>query len=196
VFAINARNKQLQAIRSYRVRSGPNPPFTILQAARATMAFPDLFSSVCVGSNPNEKEFVAHFTNPIKSVLDEGGKAFEDIAKVAIILSLGSGMKQVHGLPVNPQPADGIKLLMDIAEDCETAHQEAASRYGELGIYHRINVERDLLHAGLDEWEDGFTHISRATRNYLQANMKSLDRVVECFVRPVGGTTVRDLSTY
>jgi hypothetical protein len=196
VFAINARNKQLQAIRSYSVRSGPNPPFTILQAARATMAFPDLFSSVCVGSTPNEKEFVAHFTNPIESVLDEAGKAFEDTTKVACILSLGSGTKQTQGLPVNPQPADGIKLLMDIAEDCETTHQGAASRYRKLGIYHRINVERDFLYAGLNEWEDGFTHISRATRNYLQVNTKSLDRVVERFIHPVGGKTIQDLSEF
>jgi hypothetical protein len=194
VFAINARNKRLQAIRSYRVRSDPNPPFTILQAAQATMASPDLFSSVWVGSTPDEKEFVAHFTNPIKSVLDEAGKAFEDTAKVACILSLGPGTKQVEGLPVNPQPSDRIKMLLDIAEDCETAHQEAASRYGELGTYHRINIERDLLYSGLSEWEDDFTHISRATRNYLQANVRSLDRVVEHFVRPVGGPIMRDIS--
>jgi hypothetical protein len=159
------------------------------------MASPDLFSSVCVGSSPDEKEFVAHFTNPIKSLLDEAGKAFDDTAKVGCLLSLGSGTKQVEGLPANPQPSDHIKMLMDIAEDCETAHQDAVSRYGELGIYHRINIERDLLYAGLDEWDDGFTHIHRATRNYLQANVKSLDRVVEHFVRPVGGKTVRDLST-
>jgi hypothetical protein len=195
VFAINARTQQLQAIRSYSIRSSPNPPFTILQAARATMASPDIFPSVCVGFGRDEKEFVAHFTNPIQSILDEAGKVFENTAKVACILSLGSGTKQVQGIPVNPQPMDGIKLLMDIAEDCETAHQEAASRYGELGIYHRINVERNLLYPGLDEWEDGFTHINRATSNYLQANMKSLDRVVERFFRPVGGKTIRDLST-
>jgi hypothetical protein len=196
VFATNVRNKQLQAIRSYRVRSGPNPPLTILQAARATMASPDLFPSICIGSTTEEKELVAHFTNPIKSVLDEAGKAFEDAAKVGCILSLGSGTKYLEGLVANTQASDRIKKLIDIAEDCETAHQEAASRYGELGIYHRINVERDLLYAGLDEWEHGFAHISQATRNYLQANVKSLDRVVEHFVRPVGGTTVRDLSTY
>jgi hypothetical protein len=161
VFAISVRNKELQAIRSYRVQSGPNPPFTILQAARATMASPDLFPSVYVGAVPNEKEFVAYFTNPIKSVLEEAGKVFDDTAKVACILSLGSGTKQVEGLPDDPQPNDRIKMLMDIAEDCETAHREAASRYGESGIYHRINVERDFLYVGIDEWDDGFTHISR-----------------------------------
>jgi hypothetical protein len=68
------------------------------------MASPDLFSSVCVGSTPEEKELVAHFTNPIKSVLDEAGKAFEDTSKVACILSLGAGTKQVEGLRTNPQP--------------------------------------------------------------------------------------------
>jgi hypothetical protein len=194
VFAINARNKQIQAIRSYRVRSDPNPPLTILQAAQATMASPDLFPSVCVGLTPDEKEFVAHFTNPIKSVLEEAGNAFEDTSKVACILSLGSGTKQVEGLPANPQPSDRIKMLMDIAEDCETAHRDAASRYGELGMYHRINIERDLLYARLNEWEDGFTHISRSTRNYLQTNVKSLDRVVDHFARRAGGKTIRDLS--
>jgi hypothetical protein len=85
-------------------------------------------------------------------------------------------------------------MLATIAEKCETAHQETAARYAELDIYHRINVERDLLYAGLNEWEDDFTHISRATRNFLQANMKSLDRVVDRFVRPVGGPTIRGLS--
>jgi hypothetical protein len=195
VFAINARTKKVQAIRSYRVHSDPNPPFTILQAARATMASPDLFSSVYVGSMPNDKEYVAYFMNPIKSVLEEAGKIFDDTTKVACILSLGSGTKQVEGLPDDPQPNDRIKMLVDVAEDCETAHQEAASRYGESRIYHRINAERDPLYKG-DEWDDGFTRISRATSNHLQANVKSLDRVVDRFIRRVGGPMIRDLSSF
>jgi hypothetical protein len=196
VFAVNAKNTELQAIRSYRVQSSPNPPFTILQAARATMASPDLFSSVYVGSMPNEKEFVAYFMNPIKSILQEAGKIFKDTTKVACIVSLGSGTKQVEGLPDDPQPDDRMKLLATIAENCETAHQEAASRYGHSGIYHRINVERDQLYTAVNEWDDGFARIGRSTRNFLQANVKSLDRVVDHFVRPVGGLTIRDLSGF
>lgn len=196
VFAINARNQEFQAIRSYKVRSSPNPPFTILQAARATMASPDLFSSVCVGSMPNEQEFIAYFTNPVKSVLEEAGKAFDDKKKVACILSLGSGSKPVKGVPYDPQPDDRLKMLGYIAENCEIAHREAASRYGELGIYHRINVERGPLYTIVNEWDDGFTHIRQATRNHLQGSMKTLDRVVKRFIRPIGGQTIRDLSLY
>jgi hypothetical protein len=158
------------------------------------MASPDIFPSVHVGLGRDEKEFVAHFTNPIKSILDEAGKVFEDTAKVACILSLGSGTKLVQGIPVNPKPTNRIKLLVDIAEDCETAHQEAASRYGELGIYHRINIESDSFSTGISEWEEDFTHIHRATRSYLEANVRRLDRVVDRFVRSIGGPTIRDLS--
>jgi hypothetical protein len=194
VFAANARDLELQAIRSYRVHSDPNPPITILQAARATLASPDLFPSVYVGSMPSDKEFVAYFTNPVKSVLEEAGKAFDDTAKVACLLSLGSGVKEVKGLPDDPQPNDRLTMLATIAEKCETAHQETAARYAELGIYHRINIERDLWYVGLDEWYDNFNHISRATRNYLQANTESLDQIADRFVRPVGGPIIRALS--
>jgi hypothetical protein len=185
---------ELQAIRSYKVQSGPNHPFTILQAARATMASPDLFSSVLVGSMQDEKEFVAYFTNPVKSVLEEAGKAFDDSTKVTCLLSLGSGTKEVKGLPDDPQPSDRLTMLATIAEKCETAHQESAARYAELDIYHRINVERDLLYGGNEEWDDNFSHISQATHNYLQTNTRFLDQIVDRFIRPVGGPTIRGLS--
>lgn len=160
------------------------------------MASPDLFPSVYVGSIPNEKEFVAYFMNPVKSVLEEAGKIFDDTTKVACLLSLGSGTKEVKGLPDDPQPNDRLTMLATIAENCDIAHQEAASRYGKLGIYHRINVERPLLYNGSNEWSDGFTRIDMATRNHLQANMELLDRIVDCFVLPVGGPTIRDLSKF
>lgn len=193
VFA-NSKNIGLQVIRSYSVRSGPDPPFTILQAARATMASPDLFPSVYVGSRSDE--FVAHFMNPINSILEEAEEIFDETTKVACILSLGSGTKEAGRFPDDPEPKDRSTILATIAEDCETPHQDATRRYGKLGIYHRINVERDLLYAGLDEWSDGFANIRIATRNYLQANVKSLDKVVDSFVRPVGGPTTRDLSLF
>jgi hypothetical protein len=196
VFAVDAKNMTvLQVIRSYKVRSNPNPPFTILQAARATMASPDLFPSVYVGSIPDDKEYVAWFTNPIKSILEEGGKAFCDTNKVACILSLGAGTKLVEGLHDHPQPDDRLKMLASVAEDCEAAHRDAASLYGHSGIYHCINVERDLLHTTREEWDEDFTHISQATRNHLEANLKTLDRVVDCFVHRTGGPTIRDLSS-
>jgi hypothetical protein len=185
---------ELQAIRSYKVQSGPNPPFTILQAARATMASPDLFSSVYVGLMQDEKEFVTYFMNPIKSVLEEAGKAFDDTTKVACLLSLGSGTKETKGLPDDPQPSDRLTMLASIAEKCETAHQETVARYAELDIYHRINVEGDLWLTGFNEWDDNFTQISRATRNYLQTNTSTLNQIVDRFVRPVGGPTIRGLS--
>lgn len=196
VFAVNARNTELQPIRSYKVRSSPNPPFTIVQAARATMASPDLFPSVYVGSMSDEKEFVAYFTNPIEPVLEEAGNVHYDATKVACILSLGPGTKEVTGLPDDPQPNDRVTMLTTIAESCEIAHQKAASRYADLGVYHRINVERDLVYTNLDEWDEGFAHIKRATRRHLDTKAESLDQVVDCFVRPLGGPTIRDLSKF
>lgn len=193
VFSINIKNPtDPQAIRSYRVDSGPDPPFTILQAARATMASPDLFPLVHIG----EKTFAANFTNPINSVLKEAGKAFDAKTKVACVFSIGSGTKLVKGLPDSPQPKEYMPMLATIAENCETAHRETASRYGHLGIYHRINVERDPLYITRDEWENGFVHVRRAAANYLQANPESLEQVVNRFVRPIGGPKIQDLSPF
>lgn len=194
VFAVNTKNTaELQAIRSYRVESGPNPQFTILQAARATMASSDLLSPVHIG----KQTFAAHFTNPINSVLKEAGEAFDERTKVACILSLGSGTDIIKGLPHNPRPNDRINMLASVAANCETAHCEAASRYRQTGIYYRINVERDYLYTtNDDEWEDGVTCISQATQTHLQVKVKSFERVVNRFVRHIGGPKIRDLSAF
>jgi hypothetical protein len=158
------------------------------------MASPDLFPSVNVGSMPDEKEYVAWFTNPSKAVLEEAGMVHDETQKVACILSLGSGTKLVEGIQSDPQPSDRMKILASVAEDCEAIHHEAASRYGHSGIYHRINVERGLLDTARGQWDDEFVYIGQVTRNYIQANVKTLDRVVDHFIRRIGGPTIRDLS--
>jgi hypothetical protein len=160
------------------------------------MALPDLFSSMYIGFIQDEKEFVAHFTNPIKSVLEEAGKVFDDTTKVTCIPSLGSGTNPVKGLRDDPQPDDRMTMLATIAENCETAHQEAMSRYDHSGICHRINVERDYLCASRDEWEEDLILISQATHSHLQANERASDRLIDLFNRPVGGPMIRDLSLF
>lgn len=194
VFALNARNTEIQAIRSYKIRSEPNLPFTILQAARATMASPDLFSSIHVGNELYGSELVGYFNNPVKLVLKEAGVLFSSTDKVAGIVSVGVGKRKIVGLPQNPQPGDRVTILKKIAEDCERAHQEMATRYSKSGAYHRMNVEQGLQ--DIEDESEKLQSIERLTFNYLKGEVKQLRNVARTFVRRTGGPLLGDLSKY
>jgi hypothetical protein len=186
---------ELEAIRSYRTRSGPNLPCTILQAARAAMASPDLFPSVHVGTQLYGSELIACFNNPVKLVLKEAGSLFPNDTKVAGVLSLGVGKKQIVGLPENPQPSDRMTVLVKIAEDCEGVHQEVAARYKDNGIYYRLNVEHGLHHVKTEEWKS-YEDVRRMSLEYLLEEVKKLETIVNIFMKRTGGPYLRDLSEF
>ena len=88
----------LYPIRSYRARGAPPPPFTILQVARACVAAPDRFLPVTIGTGHRKVTLIdatTGFANPAKELLQEAQRVFGEDAKVATIVSIGSGKVKV-----------------------------------------------------------------------------------------------------
>ena len=134
---------------------------TVVEVARATSASPFFFKSVEIGDADAKETFVdAGLTcnNPVQYVLKEA-ESLSSIAGMSCIVSLGSGMPNVIGLnqPDAFQkllPKNFIKLLKDIALDCEATGQEVARKFtNEPDFYFRLNVDRGLQSVSLAEWD-------------------------------------------
>jgi hypothetical protein len=81
-------------------------------------------------------------------------------------------------------PSDLIKVLASMATDTEDEEKLANDRYKSCpGLYHRLNVERGLEEASLEEWKklgDVKTHTKAYLRGYEVSN--NIDAIVKALV--------------
>lgn len=80
-------------IRSYRTRGMRSPKCTILQAACATIASPDVYEPMNLGRRFEEviyQDALAGYTNPTNEGLKEAERVFGREALVGTILSIGA----------------------------------------------------------------------------------------------------------
>jgi hypothetical protein len=200
VWAQTANTKEIQAIRSYKDRSGPNPPFSILQAARATMASPDLFPSVSVDYPLDDSEFVALFTNPAEHILEEARMVFPESTPVSCILSIGSG--KGHN-PTSIQGENSTELLEIYSvngSDHEDAHERVAAQFSKLNVYYRLDSKAEAIHTQPNDMED-FGRIQNSTYAYLRENENLFSSLARKIASPTGGppymhTLSRSISCY
>ena len=88
--------------------------------------------------------------NPIRLLMKEAPKAFDDQRAVACIISIGIGSTNITefkelGLFQKVVPTKLIDTLKEIVTDCERVKKEVSQRFTTTpSIYFRINVEYGL----------------------------------------------------
>jgi hypothetical protein len=133
-----------QFIRSYPIRGASGPDCTILQAACATIAFPESFEPVVVGEEENQLLYVdamGGYANPTNEMLKEAEKVFGKNVVVANVVSIGSGKPELRPQQLGPSGSQLGNLLKRAIRDTERVHNDIQNRLQSLGIYFRFNVE-------------------------------------------------------
>jgi hypothetical protein len=180
-------------IRSYRTRGALSPSCTILQAACACVASPDIFDPVTIGVGHKRAvliDAIAGCANPTKELLREAQNAFGEDAEVASIVSIGAGRKDVRVVFEDGREvgiSDGLRRGIAM---CERVHEELQSRFKKAVIYHRFNVEQEM---GIQP-EIVLARVSA----YLGETMTSVrvDSAVDSIHRRSTGVKLRDISKH
>jgi hypothetical protein len=142
---------------------------TIWQAARATLAHPDLFPPAHIGSLAFEQAYVTGemgWKNPSNEVIREF-EALWPSQNIACLASIGSGHEgiiRIEGSAVS----DAVTNAMErIATDCEKIAEGVAYRFQGRNTYFRLNVEQGLQN--MPGRSLTLTDIEAHTRAYLRS---------------------------
>ncbi|CAE6394747.1 unnamed protein product [Rhizoctonia solani] len=195
VCAVNTMNADAETnIRTYRVTQNELEDFAIWEAVRATTAAPHFFKPL-VTSTGNGRTFEGTYVdggvrhnNPMVQLLREAAREFPN-RSASFILSLGTGQKNVIQLPragfiPKLQLFKVVKLLQQIATDCEQTHQDIERNFTtHQNIYFRFNVDQGMQGVGLEEWQRQ-GEIGAHTRTYTgrAETTKRLNEAVTAFI--------------
>lgn len=131
---------------------------TVVEAARATSAAPRFFKGIKIGKL--QELFIdggIKFSNPVNYVVQEARSISEK--EPSCVVSIGTGSIAVAHLEQpnftqNIFTTKLIKVIQDIATDCETtANNMAKEMFRQAIPYFRFNVDRGLHDLLLNEWE-------------------------------------------
>ncbi|CAG8592889.1 14986_t:CDS:2, partial [Acaulospora colombiana] len=182
-------------IRSYSTRGMNTPNCTILQAACATIASPDSYEPVTIGEEDDQIECIdamAGYANPTSELLKEAERVFGKTALVATITSVGSGKQELRQW----QSDIAKKMLNDVLKraitDTERVHNSIQSRFQDLGIYFRFNIESS------PPFDSSTGKITKAqTMAYLEDAITSqrMDGVIKLIQDRKGIKALRDLNS-
>ncbi|KIM27411.1 hypothetical protein M408DRAFT_71387, partial [Serendipita vermifera MAFF 305830] len=183
--------------RTYRSRGTRINP-TITEAICATMAMPSFFSPVKIGPPMREQTYVgsAHGTNnPTREVLKEASNIFGKDARVAQVLSIGSGRTRVLSLDQSATSNAIIQLTKDMASDCELVARELSTRLFGVRAYIRLNVDRGMETVKMNDWT-GLGTIGSHTSAYLESTDidEAIEASVERIQERVGSATLGQIS--
>jgi hypothetical protein len=132
----------LTTFRSYDSRD-PSLDITIWQAARATLAHPDLFPPARIGPLAFEQVYITGdmgWKNPSNEVIREF-EALWPSQNIACLASVGSGHEGIIRIE-GPSGSEAVTNAMErIATDCEKIAQDVAYRFQGRNTYFRLNVE-------------------------------------------------------
>ena len=174
--------------RSYDVAKNKEYNCAIWEAARATSAAPTLFKRIKIGPPGSGIEYVdagIGCNNPVKQLIAEAARVFGEDARIACIVSIGTGQSGSVGL-AKPDafqkwlPVDLVKVLKEIATDSGRVAEEMEQKYKNVpGLYNRFDVDRGLQSVSLDEWKR-LGDVRAYTKNYmrLDVNDRRVDNVV------------------
>ncbi|KIM19605.1 hypothetical protein M408DRAFT_197745 [Serendipita vermifera MAFF 305830] len=144
---------------------------TFVEAACATLAIPELFTPICIGTPSRKQSFIGTSigsNNPTRQVLEEALLQFGDERSVSLILSLGSGCPNAFSFDsLNLYPKGSGNLLTQIMLGCERVAKELSLQLFELPVYHRLNVNKGVESLKLSDW-DKLGDIEAYTDVYLQ----------------------------
>ncbi|KAH0581173.1 hypothetical protein H2248_012653 [Termitomyces sp. 'cryptogamus'] len=149
VVALPSANMTPRIFRTYQVRANPGYNCTVVQAARATTATPELFKPVVITAQGVSETFIGArlgYSNPTSVVLDEAKLVFGLSQQVVCLVSIGAG----HPGPVSWNPTKQfnkrlVNLLFQISANYEAPAEELVKRYLHLpGVFYRLSVEQGL----------------------------------------------------
>ncbi|KAG6899013.1 hypothetical protein C0995_007390 [Termitomyces sp. Mi166 len=155
VVALPSVNMTSQIFRTYKVKANQGYDCTVVQAARATTAAPELFKPVSITSSGLSETFVGAglgHSNPTSLVLEEAVMVFGLSQTVACLVNIGAG----HPGHVSWNSSKFFRqklvdLLNQIATNCETLiENQCCTRMP--GVFYRLNVDQGLQKMGLDDW--------------------------------------------
>lgn len=157
-------------LRNYQCR-GLSPNVTVVEAIRATLAFPHLFDSVHIGPVGREEEFVGiqyRFNNPTLEAIYEVKNSLGAEQPLAGVVSLGCGKPGIISLSRDNNPNNQLQSLEDIASNCEWTAVDLERLLGPSTPYYRLSVDR-----GLERRESDPGTIAARTKRYLEEDPTS-----------------------
>ncbi|KAH8828692.1 hypothetical protein DL96DRAFT_1679305 [Flagelloscypha sp. PMI_526] len=147
-------------------RTNPSPNCLIWEAACATLAMPELFEPIYIGSDILREPVVGgeiRWANPTRYLADEAATVFSG-CHIACIVSIGSGHPEV--LSVSTELA---KTFKNISTDSQLQADEMAARFmGVSELYWRLEVEQGLQEMRQIEDVASLGRILSSTASHLQ----------------------------
>jgi hypothetical protein len=186
-------------LRSYATRAGPPSDVTVVDAILATCATQGKFLPVTIGSGPTQQALMGGAmgaANPCHEVVREAIEKFKADTKIAVILSIGSGHPGLVSASSSTRYDEWLRVMKDMAANCEQASQEMRERMGEDGVYFRFSVEQ-----GLQEYHgvhvDQVTWVFAQTVAYLDDRETSrlLDQCVSGICKRQGLLALEEVDT-
>ncbi|CAG7846115.1 SubName: Full=Uncharacterized protein {ECO:0000313/EMBL:CCA66819.1} [Serendipita indica DSM 11827] len=193
ICALNEANvSRCQLVRSYRTRGMSPPKCTILDAANISIASARSYSPVTLGTEHNKvalTEALVGCANPIKELLREAKVQFGESARVATVLSLGSGKADI--LKTSQANPSLFQAIRQMTLDTERTHEDIAQQLQEAYIYFRLNVEHGL----------GFVIESGAIEAHVQAYLgenstsQAIDGLINSIQQRKPGPSLKELTS-
>jgi hypothetical protein len=146
-----------------------------------------------------EREFIGgslRCNNPTRELLKEARSVFGNEQRVACILNVGSRKSQILSLKDDNRSLDEVvRVLEEVATDCESEAEQLADQFSETGIYFRLSVDRGLETVGLHEWRE-FGKVEAHTKTYLETGRTSrlVDLCLQSLGNRIGSITLQQLS--
>jgi hypothetical protein len=174
---------------------------TLIDALCASLAILPLFDPVPIGPRLRERRFIGGslgFYNPTREMLKEAKVAFGHEQRVALILSLGSGVPSIVSLDSSFPPfCDMESLVKYIGTDCERVAREMGTQLISLDAYVRLNVSQGLEDVRFDDWSC-IGLVEGYIKTYLEAASvtRAVDLVSEKIMGRIGSITVGQLSMF
>ncbi|PVF91981.1 FabD/lysophospholipase-like protein [Serendipita vermifera] len=172
---------------------------TLLEALCASLAIPPLFDPIPIGPRLRQQRFIGGalgFYNPTREMLKEAKVAFGEDQRVALILSLGSGIPPVMSLDSSSSLSQGVEVLVQyMATDCERVARDMANQMIQVDAYIRLNVNKGLEQLRFDDWSCVST-IEGCIKAYLEAASvtRAVDAASEKITKRIGSITVGRLT--
>ena len=133
---------------------------------------------------------MAGYPNPTGELLQEAQRVFVEDAKVATVISIGSGKKKASDLPARDDQNALVEAVKDVVINAEITHKELETRLNEAHLYFRFNVPHDLGSrvdsSGIYSYTS--TYLGEADTN------KRLNEAIKSMRTRSGGMTLKELS--
>jgi hypothetical protein len=175
---------------NFRSYDAGNQPIgiSIWQAARATLAHPDLFPPTQISSDTGGQVYISGeigWKNPVNEVIREF-EALWPSQSIACVASIGSGHEGIVQLDESSAPRSIADAMKRIASDCENIAEEVAYRFQGRNTYFRLNVQQGLQQ-GVNRRPVTLPDIQSFTKSYLKSTESKdiLNKLVESLLHTI-----------